>query len=125
VKPEFYHASESFKRLNPHLFVSHGVAQHAEQKPNPGDEPVATDAREGVDTAKRRVCITSFRLRMLDTRNLWDHFFTDALVIGGILFDDSPQYAEIEVNQVIVKDKAEVRTEIVVNALMSAKDQNT
>ena len=61
---------------------------------------------------------------MLDTRNLWDHFFTDALVIGGILFDDSPKYAEIEVSQIIVKDKAEVRTEIEVNALMSAKDQN-
>lgn len=84
----------------------------AQQEPNPGDEPVAEAPRAGPDPVFRRVRITSYRKVLLDERNLWDAYFTDALVRAGILFDDSPQYCKVEVSQVQVVDWWAERTTI-------------
>jgi hypothetical protein len=112
---EFDNASASFKRRNPHLFG--GMASDTVLQPNPEYEPVAEDAREIVDQARRLVRITSFRLRLCDERNLWDKHFVDALVEAGIIFDDSPEFCQIEVKQEEVKDWRLERTEITIEPI--------
>jgi hypothetical protein len=82
-------------------------------------EPMAAPERAGVDKVRRAVRITSFRLRECDERNLTDKYFTDALVTAGILFDDSPQWAKVEVEQVIVEKSWEQRTEIIISKIQS------
>lgn len=78
---------------------------------------MATPARAGFDPTKRLVRFTSHRLRLLDERNLKDKYFTDALRYAGILFNDSPEWAKIEVSQVQVKTKADERTEITIEEI--------
>jgi hypothetical protein len=88
------------------------VAPAAERKPNPGDEPLATPKRAGIDAGFCVVRITSFRLRLLDERNLWDKYVVDSLVQSGLLRDDSPAWCKIEVSQTQVMRREEERTEI-------------
>jgi hypothetical protein len=88
------------------------VAQDAERKPDPRNEPMATPKRAGVDAGFCLVRIESFRLRLLDERNLWDKYFSDSLVQSGLLRDDSPAWCKIEVTQTQVNRREEERTEI-------------
>jgi len=108
-------ANKSLASRNAHL--TGGVASNPQQQCDPVDEPVAEDAGEIAYQGRCLVRITSFRVRLLDTRNLWDKHFVDALVESQILFDDSPKHAQIEVDQIKVSDPSLERTEIVIEKL--------
>lgn len=87
----------------------------SQQSPEHGD--VAQDPRGNRDQIRRLVRITSFRTRECDDRNLFDKYFTDALVHAGILVDDSPEWCKVEVEQKSVDHKWEQRTEIEITPL--------
>lgn len=80
-------------------------------------EPVATEEGKRTDSVRRLVCIKSFRLRLLDERNLADKYFTDALIYAGIIHGDSTKEAQIVVTQEQVSDPALERTEILIEAI--------
>lgn len=63
------------------------------------------------------VRITSFRLRLLDERNLADKYFTDALIYAGIIHGDSTKEAQIIVTQEQVLHVANERTEIIIEVI--------
>lgn len=113
----FKDASEATRRLNPHIFGQAGI-QVGGVPPGPkressfGDERMAEDAGEPADKVRRFVRVTSFRLKLADRRNLHDKVFVDALVAAGALVDDSPAWAEIEVDQEQVTEAHLERTEI-------------
>lgn len=92
----------------------------AQRQRDPVHEPVAKDEGKAPDKVRRLVRYKSYRTRLCDERNLWDKHFTDALVEAGILFDDSPAWCQIEVEQIQVKDKAMERTEIEVSNVANA-----
>ena len=94
-----------------------GLAPAPVSQPSPGNEPVAEDPRSHRDKIRRLVRITSFRTRECDERNLFDKYFTDALVHAGLLFDDTPRWCKVEVEQKPVAHKWEQRTEIEITPL--------
>lgn len=75
------------------------VAPDAERKRDPGHESLAAAPGANRHSTRRLVRLTSYRRRELDERNLWDKYFVDSLVLAGILVDDSPAWAKIEVIQ--------------------------
>lgn len=91
-----------------------GMARRADGQPNLGYEPVGTDEGKANNARRRTVRITSYRMRLIDERNLWDKHFVDALVRSGLLVDDSPQWCEVIVKQVQVGNPKLQRTEIVI-----------
>jgi hypothetical protein len=107
--------SATVRKLNPHLFG--GVAPDPVGQQSAVHEPVAEDPRSHRDKIRRLVRITSFRTRECDERNLFDKYATDALVHAGILFDDSPRWCKVEVEQKPVAHKWEERTEIEITEL--------
>lgn len=109
IKERFPHASEAFVRAN---LDPDSVPPSPKLERSVQHEPVAADARKAADARRRLVIVKSFRARLCDERNLCDKYFVDALVRAGILVDDSPEWAKIEVYQVKVDSKAEERTEI-------------
>ena len=88
------------------------VAKDAVLERNQPDEFLAEDAGKGLEPRRRRVRFTSFRVRLCDERNLCDKHYTDALVRAGILFDDSPDWAEVEVRQEKVEHWHDERIQI-------------
>ncbi len=90
------------------------VAPDAEREFNPVHEPVGKDAREGAYQGRCHVRVTSFRLRLLDERNLWDKHFLDALVEAGVLRGDAVKDIAIEVTQEKVDHAYQERTEMVI-----------
>lgn len=123
LKQLFPKASESFLRANADngqldwaykSDYADGVPHPSELEPNPRDESVGAPEGASLDTAKRLVRVKSFRLRLLDERNIWDKYIVDSLVRAGLLRDDSPEFCKVEVEQVKVASKAEERTEIVI-----------
>jgi hypothetical protein len=76
-----------------------GVAPDAKLQRDTGDEPVAAVPGTNPDAKRRLVRLTSHRRRELDERNLWDKYFVDSLVTAGLLVDDTPRWAQIEVRQ--------------------------
>jgi hypothetical protein len=93
---------------------THGVAPDAKRKSNSPDEPVAKKERAGSDVGFRTVLITSYRLRLLDERNLYDKYFVDCLVKAGLLRDDSSAWCKVEVGQIKVSEPEDERTVIVI-----------
>lgn len=87
-----------------------GLASNAKLKSNPSDEPVAAKERAGSNVGFRTVCITSYRVRLLDERNLHDKYLVDCLVKAGLLCDDSPTWCKIKVEQVKVESPRYERT---------------
>lgn len=88
------------------------VPSGAEPERSVPHEFVATKKGNDPNPIRRVVRITSFRLRLLDERNLADKYFTDALIYAGILHGDSPDEAQIIVRQEKVSEAALERTEI-------------
>lgn len=66
---------------------------------------------------RRKVCIVSFRTRLIDHDNLWIKHYLDALTEAGILFDDSERFCKVEVQQTQVDDPALERTEITIEPM--------
>ena len=90
------------------------VLQSPELKPDTSDEPVAENPGEDHRAGFRHVRITSYRVRLVDERNLWDKYVVDALVKAGLLRDDSPQWCKVEVFQRLVYSKADELTEVLI-----------
>lgn len=112
---DFPNASETFRRLNPHLFAAGGLPSGTKQQRNPVHEPVAKDAGKTDGKGFRFVRVTSYRCHLCDRRNLWEKAFIDALVEAQILVDDSEAWAEIDVRQIQVTMPEDERTEIEVS----------
>lgn len=91
------------------------VAQNPQRERSVVDEPVGTDEGKVADQKRRVVRIKSYRLRLVDPRNLFDKHFTDALVEACILVDDSAEWAEVIVEQEQVRNPAWERTEITIS----------
>lgn len=61
---------------------------------------------------KQSIKITSVRKRLIDVSNLWGGIkpIPDALIKFGHIKDDSPKWLEIDVVQILTKDKKEIGT---------------
>lgn len=116
---DFKNASKSFHELNPGL-SDNRVPARAEQQRIAGDEPVAADEGKAADQKRRLVRVESRRRRLCDERNLTDKYFIDALTEAGVLVDDSPKWAQIEVRQVRVLTEGEECTVIYVMEMQEA-----
>lgn len=81
-------------------------------EPNPVDDSLAADAGEAHYQGRCLVCITCFRVRLLDDDNPCPKHFVDALKEAGCIIDDSPKYCQIKVEQAKVRNAEEERTEI-------------
>ena len=62
-------------------------------------QPVATDRHEEAHPARFHVCVTSIRKRLLDEDNLCAKFHVDCLRRAGLIPNDNPATAHIEVMQ--------------------------
>jgi predicted Fe-S protein YdhL (DUF1289 family) len=75
MKPDFPHASESFRKLNPHLFGVGGL-RSAEPQSDPGpaldsQPPEQKESPRGLGQGRRwHVCIIVLRRRIIDGDNL-------------------------------------------------------
>ena len=70
---------------------------------------------EGRDPKSRAVCITSYRVNLLDPgANLWGStkYIEDSLRYAGLIYDDSERFIQIQVRQVKVAHFCDERTEI-------------
>lgn len=93
-------------------FAAGGVASHAVHEQAAFNESLAEEKGKGPDPVRRLVRFTSYRVSLADERNLEDKYFTDALRYAGILYQDTPQWAKIEVIQEKVDHHREERTVI-------------
>ena len=85
----------------------------ASPKPEPivRHEPLVEKNAKGSDP-RRRVTITSYRVRLLDQDNLCIKYHIDGLRYEGVIKDDTTQHIVITMRQVQVKTRVEERTEI-------------
>lgn len=90
------------------------VATCAKPEQDSSDESLGETTRASTNATKCRVRFTCYRVRLLDDDNRHVKYFTDALCKAGILFDDSPKWAQIEVTQVEVNHRSQERTEITI-----------
>ena len=110
ITRRFPKASEDFIKSN----LTDGVAPDAERESDSSNEPVAKKERAGSNVGFCAVRITSYRLHLLDERNLYDKYFVDCLVQAGLLRDDSPAWCKVEVSQIKVSEPEDERTAIVI-----------
>ena len=110
--------SESVRKLNQdhaNPDKTDRLASRAVVEPNPSLQSVAENEGKTPDPVRRLVRYTLFRVRPVDQENWCTKHFTDALVTARILFDDSPQWCQIQVEQVQVSFPSQERTEIEVS----------
>lgn len=108
---------DEFKRLFPQasadtIFKNCGVSPGPDSKQGADHVGVAKASGKNPDPVRRLVRITTCRRRLLDDDNPFPKYFVDALRYAGILFDDSPAWAQIEVVQKLVRGWDAERTEI-------------
>ena len=77
-------------------------------------EPVAAKAREAGHPKSVRVCIVSFRCRLIDPDNLCPKYFMDCLRYCGWIEDDSARHVTFSIYQTKVTSKDQQRTEITI-----------
>jgi len=94
----FPNASESTIRAN----SSDSPPSGAEPQSSAGDESVAEASGENPCPTKCLVRVTSCRLKLIDGDNLHAKAFVDALKTAGAIFDDSPKWCEVKVDQIKV-----------------------
>jgi hypothetical protein len=101
-----------------------GVSSGAVSKPDAATQSVGAVARENSNTVRSfaRVTFRCFRLRSLDDENPFTKYFTDALRYAGAIFEDSKEWAKIEVIEEIVTNPAHERTEIEIDYKDSTGD---
>lgn len=82
-------------------------------KPEPivRNEPLVEKEVKGRDP-RRRVTISSYRVRLLDPDNLCVKYHIDGLRYEGVIRDDTTNDVELFARQVKVKTRKEERTEI-------------
>lgn len=69
----------------------------------PGNGPKGKITGKGPGEKRFRVCVTSVRSRLCDTDNIVAKWTVDCIRRGGIIPDDDPETAVIEVSQRQVK----------------------
>ena len=94
-----------------------GMASGPKPEPIVQHESVAKKKGKGSDSTRHLVRVTSFRLQLLDERNLTDKYFNDALIYAGAICGDSPKEVQVIVNQELVLTAALERTEIIITAI--------
>lgn len=97
-----------------------GVASSPVVESDTNVQPVAKDEGEASDAVRCLVRYTLFRVRTVDQENWCTKHFTDALVLSRLLFDDTPKWCQIEVEQVKVRFPSEERTEIEIIPMTAA-----
>lgn len=86
-------------------------------EPHPKHGSQAKDSGEAPRPPSRyRVCITSFRCRLLDPDNLFVKWVVDGLRYSRVIPDDSPDHIELVIRQVKVARRAAERTEVFIAA---------
>ncbi len=88
-------------------------------QPPPVDEPVAEVPREAPRQGRVRICVTSYRLRLLDDDNvaLGAKPLVDCIVAAGWIPSDSKVWCEIKHEQKQVMHPALERTEVTLENL--------
>lgn len=80
-------------------------------EPDVRHEPLVKEEVARPDT-RRRVSVTSYRVRLCDPDNLCVKPFIDALRYSGVIVDDTTEDIQLTVNQFKVKTRKEERTVI-------------
>lgn len=88
------------------------IPQPAEHKPDSGHDSLGKNPGTDDGPGFRVVRITSYRVRLLDERNIFEKYLVDALVKASLLRNDSPEWCRVEVKQVKVETPELERTEI-------------
>ena len=90
-----------------------GSLRPTDPKPEPPvlNAPLGAEETKGRDT-RRRVTVTSYRVRLLDQDNLCIKYHIDGLRYAGVIRDDTTEDIEIFVHQQKVATRKEERTEI-------------
>jgi hypothetical protein len=70
--------------------------------------------RKKADPKRYKVCIVSYRKRLIDPDNLCPKYFIDALRYCGVIQDDTAKHIAVEISQEKVAGSFDVRTEITV-----------
>lgn len=119
LKCLFPFASQSCLRRNAQDGADRRVVPNPEREQDSVDEPVATVPREAARQGRVRICVTSYRVRFLDSDNLalGAKPLVDCIVAAGIIPSDAPIWCKIEHGQEQVSDAAEERTEILLENL--------
>lgn len=122
--PQFFNASDAFKRLNPALFSDVSIKadnQASTPKLECSAEPKPLAARKAKKADRRFffIRVTSFRRRLLDEDNLCEKFHVDLCRYVGVLPDDSAAKARIVTTQEKVSRAEEERTEIEIDIVES------
>ena len=92
--------------------ASRSAPSSAEPEPIVRNESVGTAPREACYSMRVRVCVTSFRVRLLDPDNLCPKYFVDCLRYSNCIRDDRSQDIALEIRQEKVASKSDERTEI-------------
>ena len=119
----FPNASQTFIRLNGLSSTPSPVL-----RPDPAPTPAILERRararalgkkkdEGSNPVRFLVCVTSYRVRLLDEDNLCEKYHVDCCRYAGVLPDDAPEQTRIEVRQEKVRSKEEERIEITITKL--------
>ena len=83
-----------------------------EPQPPVRHEPLEAASGAAQDANRSRLCITSYRRRLLDPDNLTPKYFIDALRYFGVIADDTAQDIDLSIRQTKVATPEEERTEI-------------
>jgi len=91
-----------------------GIQANANRKSGDPHVTLATYQGEAINAvcSFARVTLRCFRCRSLDDDNAFPKYFVDACKYAGALFDDSKEWAKIEVIEHIVEHRSEERVQI-------------
>ncbi len=110
--------SDSFKRLNPHLYPASGLPPSAQQERGGDPFDQAEDPRTPYYQGRCRLRLVSFRRRLLDGHwNFYSGHFIDALTELALIRGDSEIDIEVEQTQVKVSYAHQERTEIFIEPI--------
>ena len=109
--------SESVRRRNPALYPISCVEQSPVVECSAGIGALAESKVEEGDSVRFLVVVESFRIRLLDEDNLCEKYHVDCCRYAGLIPDDAPGKAKIEVYQTKVKTKDEEKTVLTITRL--------
>ena len=100
-----------------YLVVDKSVVQSPQPKPAVFHAPVEPVQGKAFYSGRVLVRITSYRRRLLDPDNLTPKWFLDSCRYSRIISDDRPEDISLQLGQEKVKNKAEERTEILIQPI--------
>jgi len=102
--------SESTRRRN----QVGGLPPDPEPQQTVRHDSLGPKQRKKADSKRYKVCIVSYRKRLIDPDNLCPKYFIDALRYCGVIQDDTAKHIAVEISQEKVDRNFDVRTEITV-----------